>query len=125
MSRPAQTNAQMTAAIVVLLTLTGIMVLSMVTKTPPHPPLEIPPFALGPFFGASLAFGFAALSISKENQRLGAFLAALFAVTALVSFGPQKYFDPAFSRIWPAVITAQIAAIAVFFCNYRIFKTSN
>jgi hypothetical protein len=30
-----------------------------------------------------------------------------------LSFGPQKYFDPVCSRIWPAVITGQIAVIVL------------
>lgn len=29
-------------------------------------------------------------------------------VTALVSFGPQKWLDPSIAQIWPAVALAQI-----------------
>lgn len=102
-----------TAAIVVLLALTGVMLLALFSRTVPHPPLEVPPFALGPFLGASLAIGAAAFHLLGQGARYGGTLAVLFALTALVSFGPQKYFDPAFSRIWPAVITAQIAVIVI------------
>lgn len=103
-----------TAAIAVLLTLTGVMLLALFSRTVPHPPLEVPPFALGPFLGASLAIGVAAFHLLRQGARYGGTLAVLFAFTALVSFGPQKYVDPEFSRIWPAVITAQIAVIAIF-----------
>ena len=102
-----------TAAILVLLTLTGVMLLAMFTRTEPHPPLEVPPFALGPFFAASLAIGAAAFHLLRHGGRFGSTLAVVFALTALVSFGPQKYFDPQFSRVWPAVITAHIAVITI------------
>ena len=102
-----------TAAILVLLTITGVMLLAMFTRTEPHPPLEVPPFALGPFLGASLAIGAAAFHLLRHGVRLGNTLAVVFALTALVSFGPQKYFDPQFSRVWPSVITAQIAVIVI------------
>ncbi len=111
-----------TAAIVVLLTLTGVMLLALFSRTVPHPPLEVPPFALGPFLGASLAIGAAAFHLLRQGVRYGSTLAVLFALTALVSFGPQKYFDPEFSRIWPAVITAQIAVIAIFAWSIVAFR---
>jgi len=107
------TNAQnrLSAAIVVLLVLTSIMLLSLFTRTAPHPPLEITPFALAPFLGASLAIGAGALWLSRRGS--DTWLALVFAATVLVSFGPQKYFDPAFTRIWPAVILAQIAVLVI------------
>ena len=100
------------AALVVLLTLTAVMLLALFTRTEPHPPLTVAPFALAPFLGASLAIGLAALTASGQGTRTNTALVLLFSATALVSFGPQKYFDAAFPLIWPAVITAQ-AAIAV------------
>lgn len=109
-SRP---NHPVTAAIVVLLTLTGVMLLALFSRTAPHPPLDVPPFALGPFLGASLSIGAAAFHLLRQSARFGGSLALLFALSALVSFGPQKYFDPEISRIWPAVITAQFAVIAI------------
>jgi hypothetical protein len=102
-----------TAAILVLLTLTGVMLLALFSRTAPHPPLEAPSFALGPFLAASLAIGAAAFHLLRQGVRYGSTLAVLFALSALVSFGPQKYFDPEFSRIWPAVIIAQVAVIAI------------
>jgi len=101
------------AAIVVLLVLTGVMLLALFSRTAPHPPLEVALFALGPFLAASLAIGAAAFHLVHQGARYASTIAVLFALTALVSFGPQKYFDPAFSRIWPAVITAQIAVIVI------------
>lgn len=100
------------AAITVLLVLTAVMLAALLTRTPPHPPLTVAPFALAPFLGASLAVGTAALWLSGDGTRAGRVLVLLFVATALVSFGPQKYLDPAFPRIWPAVIAAQ-AAVAV------------
>lgn len=100
----------LSGAVLALLVLTSVMLLALFSRTPPHPPIEVAPFALAPFLGASLAIGMAALWLARH--RAGAWLALAFAATALVSYGPQKYFDPAFSRIWPAVLLAQ-AAVAV------------
>ena len=105
--------AALTAALLALLSVTGVMLLSLVTRTPPHPPNEVVLFALGPFLGASLAIGLAALPLVQRDLPSGAILALLFAVTGLLSFGPQKYLDPAFSRIWPAVLTAQAAILVM------------
>ncbi|MFK4510309.1 hypothetical protein LPJ38_11325 [Bradyrhizobium daqingense] len=101
------------AAVLVLLVLTAVMLLALLTRTAPHPPLEVAPFALAPFLGASLAIGAVAFQLGHDGTRIGSAFALLFALTALVSFGPQKYVDPAFSRIWPAVITAQGAIIII------------
>ena len=109
----ARRDAPTSAAVVVLLVLTGVMLLALFSRTAPHPPLEIAPFALGPFLGASLAIGAAAWHLLGQDARHGGALAVVFALTALVSFGPQKYFDPGFTRIWPAVVAAQIAVIVI------------
>ena len=106
-------RAQISAALQALLAITAVMLLSLMTQTPPHPPQEVAPFALAPFLGASLAIGLAALPLVARDLPSGAILALLFAVTGLVSFGPQKVFDPAFSRIWPAVIIAQMAILVI------------
>jgi len=110
------------AATLVLLMLTGVMLLALMTRTAPHPPFEVAPFALGPFLGASLAIGAAAFHLERSGTLAGLALAVLFAITALVSFGPQKYFDPGFSRIWPAVITAQGAIIVILACALLAVK---
>ncbi len=116
------TRQALSAAIITLITLTVIMVLALFTQTAPHPPLEVPPFALGPFLGASLAIGTAAFYLTHEDSRHTKMLAIIFALTALVSFGPQKYFDPAFSRIWPSVVTAQLAIGIIFVSCYFLNK---
>ena len=95
------------AAIVALLMLTGTMLLAMFTRTEPHPPLVVDPFALGPFLAASLAIGAAAYCLVVRGMRFAMATALVFALTALVSYGPQKYVDPALPQIWPAVIVAQ------------------
>ena len=101
------------AAIAALLVLTGAMLLAMFTRTEPHPPLEVEPFALGPFLAASLATGAAAYGLAIRGTRFAMAIAFLFALTALVSYGPQKYVDPAFAKIWPAVIVAQVAIAVI------------
>ena len=101
------------AAVAALLVLTGAMLLAMFTRTEPHPPLEVEPFALGPFLAASLATGAAAHALAVRGARFAMAVALLFALTALVSYGPQKYVDPAFPSIWPAVIVAQLAIVVI------------
>ena len=101
------------AAMAALLVLTGTMLLAMFTRTEPHPPLEVDPFALGPFLAASLAIGAAAHGLTVRGMRFAMAAAVLFALTALVSYGPQKYVDPAFPKIWPAVIVAQVAIAVI------------
>ncbi|MXW84642.1 MAG: hypothetical protein F4103_15675 [Boseongicola sp. SB0673_bin_14] len=100
-------------AVATLLVLTGAMLLAMFTRTEPHPPLEVEPFALGPFLAASLATGAAAHGLAIRGARFAMAVALLFALTALVSHGPQKYVDPAFPKIWPAVIVAQVAIAVI------------
>ena len=107
------------AAIIALMTLSAVMLLSLFTRTEPHPPLTVPIFALAPFLGASLAIGAAALQFTGQNLRMSAGLAIVFALTGLVSFGPQKYFDAAFPLIWPAVITAQVAIGGVLYASVK------
>ena len=106
-------NDPVAAAILVILVLTSVMLLALYSRTEPHPPLEVPLFAIGPFLGAFLAIGAAAIYLVRRGARYGGILAVLFALLALMSFGPQKYFDPGFSRVWPAVITVQIAVIVI------------
>ena len=112
------------AAIVVLMVLTGTMLLAMFTRTEPHPPLVVEPFALGPFLAASLAIGAAAYCLAVRDMRFALLIALFFALTALVSYGPQKYVDPAFLDIWPAVILAQGAIVVIILrAIYRMIRT--
>ncbi len=91
----------------------AVMALALFSGTPPHPPQATPLFAMGPFLAASLAVTAAALSSLREAGRLAAGLAILAALLSLVSFGPQKWFDPALAAIWPAVLVGQAAAFLV------------
>ena len=102
------------AAIVALIILTVVMLLALFTRTPPHPPLEVPLFSLAPFLGGALAFGAASLLLARSGHVYAKPMIILFCMFTLVSFGPQKYFDPSFSRIWPAVICAQISMLTIF-----------
>lgn len=91
-----------------------LMLAALYSRTEPHPPLAIPLFALAPFLSASIALAVAGLLAP------GRWLSLAACVTALISFGPQKWFDAAFPQIWPAVILAQMAVAMVafsLFCN--------
>lgn len=100
------------AALATLFILHTVMLTALYAGVSPHPPQTIPLFAMGPFLGATLALCAAAF-LMAERPRTGGGLAALAVMAALVSFGPQKYLDPAFAQIWPAVLTAQAACVAL------------
>lgn len=101
------------AALAALVLLQAIMLMSLFAGVAPHPPAATPLFGMGPFLGAALAAAVAALILGPAQSRAGRVLAALAAVAALVSFGPQKYLDPQFPLIWPAVLTGQVAAAVI------------
>ena len=90
-----------------------LMLAALYSRTEPHPPLVIPLFALAPFLSASIALAVAGLLAP------GRWLSLAAGVTALISFGPQKWFDAAFPQIWPAVILAQIAVAMVAISLFR------
>lgn len=100
------------AALGALIALQTIMLFSLFAGVPPHPPVAVAPFSMGPFLGAAIAIAFAARTLA-DAPVAGRVLAGLAALAALVFFGPQKYADPAFRQIWPAVLTAQAAIGAV------------
>lgn len=101
----------LTIALTSLGLLQAVMLAALFTRTEPHPPLTIPLFALAPFLGASIT-ACAAAVMSDRHSRFGLVLSGVALFLALVSFGPQKWFDPAFPQIWPAVIAAQICICA-------------
>lgn len=100
------------AAILALLIVSVVMLGALFAGVAPHPPATTPLFGMGPFLGGSLALGASAGWLAVRDNGAWPVLAVAFAVTGLISFGPQKYLDATFSEIWPAVIVAQ-AAIAV------------
>ncbi len=98
------------AALFTLITLQLVMLAALFAGVPPHPPVTTPLFGIGPFLGMSLSTTLAAVVLKSTETKAGSVLCVLAAFMALVSFGPQKYFDPQLALIWPAVITGQIAA---------------
>ena len=101
------------AALACLILLQAVMLASLYAGVAPHPPAATPLFGIGPFLGASLSAAVAALILGPT--RAGGVLAGLAALAALVSFGPQKYLDPQFALIWPAVLSGQVAAGVILF----------
>ena len=96
------------AALATLFILQTVMLGALYAGVPPHPPQTIPLFAMAPLLGAALSLCSAGFMLADHPRASGP-LSALATLAALVSFGPQKYVDPAFPMIWPAVITAQAA----------------
>jgi hypothetical protein len=99
------------AALACLILLQTVMLASLYAGVAPHPPASTPLFGIGPFLGAALSAAVAALILGPSPA--GRVLAGLAAVAALVSFGPQKYLDPQFALIWPAVLSGQVAAAVI------------
>jgi hypothetical protein len=107
-------SRSITAALSVLIILQLVMLGALYAQVPPHPPATIPLFAIAPFLAVALATAAAALIVGPVAGRTGRALSLLAALMAMLSFGPQKYVDPQFPMIWPAVLAAQVAVIAVF-----------
>lgn len=101
------------AALCTLAILQLVMLAALFTQTPPHPPIAVAPFALGPFLGAAIAIAVAAIVLGATRTRLGTAASVLAAVLGLVSYGPQKWVDPAIAQIWPAVLLGEIAAVSL------------
>ncbi len=102
------------AALVTLILLQVIMLSALYAGIRPHPPVATPLFGIAPFLGASLSIALSALIVQPLTNRTGRALSVLAALMALVSFGPQKYFDAQFGLIWPAVVLGQMAAVVIF-----------
>ncbi|MEL7257101.1 MAG: hypothetical protein AAFN80_04565 [Pseudomonadota bacterium] len=97
-----------------------VMLTSLYFGIEPHPPRATPLFAMAPFLAVSI--GIALCAIQQAGTSAGTVFAVASATTALISFGPQKYFDAAFSEIWIAVLAAQIAIFAIFFTTFGAYK---
>ncbi|MBD8894180.1 hypothetical protein [Roseibium litorale] len=117
-SRPAA------AALAALIILQSVMLMALYAGVPPHPPAATPLFGIGPFLGMALSAAAAALVLGPLNGPAGRALTALAAALALVSFGPQKYADPAFAQIWPAVLSAQAAVAMIGHALWRSRKAA-
>lgn len=103
------------AALACLILLQTVMLASLFAGVAPHPPAQTPLFGIGPFLGAAVSAAVAALILGPSRDRAGQALAGLAAAGALVSFGPQKFVDPQFPLIWPAVLSGQVAAGVILF----------
>lgn len=106
-------NQTSTAALSVLIILQLVMLTALYAGVAPHPPIATPLFGIAPFLGASMGAAAAAILLGSNSSRAGRVLSLAATVMALISFGPQKYFDAQFGLIWPAVIAGQIASLAV------------
>lgn len=102
------------AALTTLIVLQGIMLSALYAGIKPHPPVATPLFGIAPFLGASISVALSGIMVQPLGSFSGRGLSVLAALMALVSFGPQKYFDAQFGLIWPAVILGQIAAVVIF-----------
>lgn len=101
------------AGLAALIVLQGVMLGALYAGVEPHPPRTTPLFAIAPFLGSAMAAAVAAWWYGPTNGGAGRFLAIAAVLAALVSFGPQKYFDAQISLIWPAVVAGQLASIGV------------
>lgn len=108
-SRQRAAYAALTSLIIVQL----IMLASLFAGLAPHPPRTIPFFAMAPFLSVSMAIAASAMIVEPLTGKLGKTLSVLAALCALLSYGPQKWIDPAIGEIWPAVLAGEIAAIAL------------
>ncbi|MCF2906188.1 hypothetical protein L0666_14425 [Octadecabacter sp. CECT 8868] len=109
-----QSNRHVIAALATLIVLQAIMLSALYAGIRPHPPIATPLFGIAPFLGAAISVALAAIIVQPLGSRAGRALSALAALMALVSFGPQKYFDAQFALIYPAVLLGQFAALVIF-----------
>lgn len=99
------------AALGTLIILQLVMLASLFSGVAPHPPRLIPLFAMAPFLAASMAIAMMALVLGPLSGKTARALTGLAVVAALISYGPQKWIDPAIGEIWPAVLLGQIASL--------------
>jgi len=122
MPHPNQTS---TAALAVLIILQAVMLGALYAGISPHPPAATPLFGIAPLLGASMAAAMAAIVVGSSSTRPGRILGLLAALLALISFGPQKYFDAQFGLIWPAVISGQLACLTLLWTTLRPVRTAD
>lgn len=108
-----QSDRYALAALATLILLQLIMLSALYAGIRPHPPEATPLFGIAPFIGASVSIALAAIIMAPLSNPTGRVLSILAALTALVSFGPQKYFDNQFGLIWPAVLLGQAAILTI------------
>lgn len=101
------------AALGTLIILQLVMLASLFAGVAPHPPRAIPLFAMAPFLAASMAVATMALVLGPLSGTTARALTGLAVITALISYGPQKWVDPAIGEIWPAVLLGQITSLVL------------
>ena len=102
------------ASLATLIVLQLTMLFALFFKTPPHPPEFIPLGGMAPVIAASLSAAIAGF-IFKGEGVTGKLLILAACLLAALSYGPQKYADTVFVQVWPAVIAAQIAILALLY----------
>lgn len=117
MTSDLQTRA-MNAALISLVVLQAIMLGALYAGIAPHPPAATPLFGMAPFIAMAVSVALAAMIIGGA-RKAGKALAVLAALAAAISFGPQKYLDPAFPLIWPAVLCGQVAIVAIIVMVFK------
>lgn len=110
------------AALSALAVLQGVMLAALFAGVQPHPPATIPLFGLAPFLALALALALAAIVTGPLNGLLGKGMTIGALLCALLSYGPQKYVDPAFPLIWPAVVGAQFFIVVATLSLWRGLK---
>lgn len=118
-----QSNRHVVAALATLILLQGIMLSALYAGIRPHPPIATPLFGIAPFLGAAISVALAAIIVQPLGSRAARILSVLAALMALVSFGPQKYFDAQFGLIYPAVLLGQFAALVIFASVVRVARS--
>lgn len=113
-------NSRLAVAMLASLTVLQLVMLSaLFAGVAPHPPASIPMFGIAPFIAVSLSIGIAAIVVGPLTGFWGKGLSILAGLLALLSYGPQKYLDPAFPAIWPSVIFGQLAVAVLFLLVFR------
>ena len=110
----AKSDRHAYSALTTLILLQVIMLSALYAGVRPHPTVTTPLFGIAPFLGASISIAAMAMIVHPLQSGLGKTLSVLAALLALVSFGPQKYFDAQFPLIWPAVLLGQVSAVTLF-----------
>ncbi|MEL7264282.1 MAG: hypothetical protein AAFP69_05650 [Planctomycetota bacterium] len=108
-----QSDRNIIAALAALILLQVIMLSALYAGVAPHPPRITPISAIAPFLGAAIAVAFAAIVVGPRTTRTGRALSVVATLMALLSFGPQKYFDDQIALIWPAVVLGQSAVVVI------------
>jgi len=120
---PTQDTRFANACLAALIVLQLVMLGALFAQSAPHPPATISLFAIAPFLATSMSVAFAAILAGPLETRTGCILSIGASVIALLSYGPQKYFDAQFELIWPAVIAGQVAAVTlIWLVTLAVFR---